>query len=197
MSRSIAQLLGLNLDRAVIPIGEDSDQLFVIENPGDVEIIQDGAVLADSNPLPNDEIIRTGDEWVTLIDDVELNAIVTGVHSEPYDVRGYSGCQVHIYVNSSGAPTDIRILPRFSPDYDGVMPPVDAIWSASEEGLWASLFWEDLDTADGEWKTYYLPCAGQDWVYFSARGAGTTAVNVFRVTVIVRKFRGPHGVAHA
>ena len=187
---------GVAVARAVVPRDEAGDELLTVENPGGVEIIQAGDILADSNPLPNDEIIRTGEEWVTLIDDVELN-VVTGIHSEPYDVRGYSGCQVHIYVNSSGTPTSIRILPRFSPEYDGVMLPSDAIWSASEEGLWASLAWEDTDTVDGEWKTYYLPCAGQDWVMFSARGVGTTAVNVFRVSVIIRKFRGAHGVAHA
>ena len=189
---------GVLVGRAVLPVDRSGDDLLVEGNPGHVEatILQGGEYLDASNPLPGDEIIRTGDEWVTLIDDVELNT-VTGVHSEPYDVREYSGCQVHIYVNSSGTPTHLRILPRFSPDYDGVMLPEAAIWSASEEGLWASLGWEDTDTVSGEWKTYYLPCAGQDWVMFSARGTGTTAVNVFRVTLRIRKFRGPHGVAHA
>ena len=194
--RSIAQLLGLKLDRATIPIDEGGSQLFATENPGDIEIIQDGRVLADSNPLPNEEIIRVGEEWLELIDGV-FNNIVASRHSEPYNVRGYSGVAVHIYIESTLAPTDIRVLPRFSPDYDGVMAPTDAIWSNFEEGLWASLFWEDTDNAGGEGRTYYLPCAGQDWLMIAVRAQGTTAVNMFNARVIVRKFRGPHGVAHA
>lgn len=194
------------LVRGTVNVDSAAEELFTEANPGQIAGEVTGRVISDTyiadepatddNPMPGEEIIRTGDEWVELINGV-FDDVVASRHSDPYDVRGYSGVAVHIFVDSTAAPTDIRVLPRFSPDYDGVMLPTDAIWSNFEEGLWASLFWEDADNAGGEWRTYYLPCAGQDWMMIAVRAAGTTAVNMFNARVIVRKFRGPHSAAHA
>ena len=42
--------------RAVLPTTEAGDQLFATDEPGAVEVIQDGAVLGDANPLPMETI---------------------------------------------------------------------------------------------------------------------------------------------
>ena len=167
-----------------------------IPNPLPVEIIIDGGRADDDRPVTTDEIIRTNDV-ITLIDDVRIDDAPTSFISKPFDVQEYSGAWLYISVDSTLAPTHLRILVQFSHDYDGEMGAGAATWWDFEEGFWASLGWEDTDTASGVWKTYYLPVAGQNFLRVQAVGTGTDANNYFDCTVRIRKFRGPHGVAHA
>jgi hypothetical protein len=134
-------------------------------------------------------LISTDDEWTLAIHTV-LSAAPTTTISPALDITSATGAWVCIFVDSTGAPTTVRILAQFS--HDG-----GVTWWDFEEGLWASLYWEDVDTASGIHKTYLLPCGGQDLVRFQAIGAGTTAGATFAVQVWVRAFRGAYGVAHA
>jgi hypothetical protein len=134
-------------------------------------------------------IISTADEWTYAIDTV-LSAAPTQYTSAAYDITSTTGAWVNIFIDSTGAPTNVRILAQFS--HDGGLH-----WYCFEEGLWASLFWEDTDTAAGIYKTYLLPCGGQDLVRFQAIGTGTGAGATFAVQVWFRAFRGAYGVAHA
>ena len=52
-------------------------------------------------------------------------------------------------VDSTGAPTDMRVRVQFSKD-EGLT------WGDFEEGLWASLYWEDADTATRIRKMFLL-----------------------------------------
>jgi hypothetical protein len=97
---------------------------------------------------------------------------------------------VLISIDSTLAPTDIRVLAQFSMD-------AGITWFDFEEGLWASLYWEDTDTASGINKCFLLPCGGMDEVRFVVTGTGTDATNYFDVTLRCRQFRGSFGVAHA
>ena len=199
------------LVRATVPTDSVGQDFLVAENPGSIEVIHGEAAVAllnpfpielvieeerldDDNPLPNDEIIRySGTE---LMMNVRIDDDPTTFASKPFSVEEWSGVKVYISVVSTLAPTHLRILAQFSPDYDGVDLPA-ATWWDFEEGLWASLGWEDTDTADIMFKNYYLPVAGESWVRFWAIGTGTGANDYFDVILRARKFRGPHGVAHA
>ena len=135
------------------------------------------------------ELISTADEWTLAIEDV-LDAARTQITSDAIDITSTTGAWVCIYIDSTGAPTNVRILAEFSHD-NGIT------WWCFEEGLWASLYWEDTDTAAGIQKTYLLPCGGQDTVRIRAIGTGTGAGATFDVRVWFRAFRGAYGVAHA
>jgi len=146
--------------------------------------------LADLNERPRTvEIISTADEWTTAID-VVLSDAPTVINSAPYDITSVTGAWVLIFIDSTAVPTNVRVLVQFSHD-------AGVTWWDYEEGLWASLFWEDTDTASGIRKTYLLPCGGHDTMRFRVVGTGTSAANRFDVRVLLRPFRGAYGVAHA
>jgi len=147
--------------------------------------------LADLNEVERTvEVISTGDEWIKAID-VLLDGTPTSRNSAAYDVTACTGAAVHIFIDSTGAPTDVRVLAQFTDDAAQVL------WHDFEEGLWASLFWEDTDTASGIRKTYTLPISGEDTLRFRVIGTGTGAQATFAVVVKFRAFRGAYAVAHA
>ena len=144
--------------------------------------------LADVNEVRRTVGLVSTTEWELVIND-ELTAARTQITSARIAIDSASGSWVNIFIDSTGAPTNVRILAQFS--HDGLA------WWDFEEGLWASLYWEDTDTAAGIHKTYLLPCGGQDWVRLRAIGTGTAAGATFAVQVWFRAFRGAYGVAHA
>ena len=148
----------------------------------------DGAPVDETNPVPVDEIVRAAAAWTELLNDTFDN-VTTTANSTEHDVSTESALWVHIFIDSTLAPTDIRVLPQFEDD--------GANWWDFEEGLWASLYWEDTDTAAGVYKAFLLPCGGQDNVRFNVVATGTDANNTFDCIIRVREFHGNFGVAHA
>lgn len=148
-----------------------------------------GAPVSDSNPLPVDCLMVNPGTWQTIIS-VRLDDDPTSYNSPTVDVSDWSALWVLIWIDSTLAPTNVRILPQFTPDSG-------ANWYDFEEGLWASLYWEDTDTASGIYKAFLLPCGGIDQMRIRAVGTGTDATNYFDVTVMVRGFRGNFGMGHA
>lgn len=134
------------------------------------------------------QLISTFDEWWTALD-VTLN-VVAAYNSPAYNITSATGAWVDIAIDSTGAPTNMRVLAQFS--RDGVTN-----WSDFLEGCWASLYWEDVDTATEKLESIILPCGGRDWVRFRTTGTGTTADATFAVKVIFRPFRGTYATAHA
>lgn len=146
--------------------------------------------LATNHPLVDtQEQVHTEDEWVTLIDDIRLDDDPTEYTSVSQDTDGLSALWVNIEVESTNAPTDVRLLAQFS--YN------DVAWGDFEEGLWASLYYEDQDTAAGISDYFLLPCGGIDHVRFRVTASGTDATNYFDVTVRVRGFWGNFETAHS
>lgn len=149
----------------------------------------DGVLIDADSPFPVDVIIVSESAWTELLD-VVLDDDPTSANSSSHDISEHSALWVHIFIDSTGQPTNVRILAQFSDD-NGVN------WHDFEEGLWASLYWEDTDTASGIRKAFLLPCGGQNLVRFRAIGTGTGANDTFAVRIRVRAFRGNFGVAHA
>jgi len=145
---------------------------------------------SNANPVPGDIITMPAAAWTTLINAIVLDDDPTEYNSALYDVAGESAVWVLIGIESAGAPTNIRILAQISHD-------AGTTWWDFEEGLWASLYWEDTDTAAGILKAFLLPVGGVDAVRIRAVATGTDGNNTFTVTVRVRSFRGNFGVAHA
>lgn len=133
--------------------------------------------------------ISAGD-WTTLVNAVRIDDDPTSFNSAAQDSTGMSGAWILISIDSTLAPTDLRILAQWSND-------AGTTWWDFEEGLWASLMWEDTDTAAGILKAFLLPLGGIDTYRIRVIGTGTNAGNFFDVTVLSRLFRGTFGVAHA
>ena len=128
--------------------------------------------------------------WTTLLDAVRLDDAPTFYNSAALDVTGYGMVALLVSIDSTLAPTDVRLLPQFSDDGG-------TTWWDFEEGLWASLYWEDTATATVIYKAFVLPVAGFDDVRIRAVATGTDANNYFDVTVKARPFTGAYMGAHA
>ena len=153
-------------------------------------IVQSSGVPAPGDSVPVDEVLRTEAAWTTLVDDIRIDDAPTSYDSAGMDITDYNAVWILIDIDSTLAPTTLRVLAQYT--HDG-----GTTWWDFEEGLWASLFWEDTDTAAGINKAYLLPCGGIDEIRIRLVGAGTDATNYFDVTVLARSFRGNFGVAHA
>ena len=169
---------------------EDGTHALVVwtgETAANLQI--DNLPVSPTNPVPVEEITRTEAAWTTLMNAQEFNAVVTAFNSDALDIMNESAMWVLIEIVSVGAPTDVRVLPQTSMD--------GAVWWDFEEGLWASLFWEDTDTAAGIHKLFLLPFGGLDLLRFAVIATGTGAGVTFTVTIHARAFHGNFGVAHA
>lgn len=134
-------------------------------------------------------VVQADAAWTELIDE-RIDDAPTSICSNAMDVTHESGVWVWIEIDSTLAPTLLRFQAQYS--YDG-----GTSWADYEEGLWASLCWEDLDTADGVEKIYRLDCGGVDTIRICAIGTGTDATNYFDVVVRARGFHGPTSAGHA
>ena len=150
----------------------------------------DDTDVSDANAVPTDEWVETEAAWATLINAIRLDDDPTSYSSAAQDSDGYAGAWVLIDIDSTLAPTDIRILAQWS--HDG-----GTTWWDFVEGLWASLYWEDTATAAGILQAFNLPLGGIDTWRIRAIGTGTDANNYFDVTVLARCYRGSVGIAHA
>ena len=149
-----------------------------------------GATVGADFGLDTDTLMLPAAAWTTLIDDVRIDDDPTFFNSDPLDVSVYNACWILIDIDSTLAPTHLRVLAQFSDD-------AGTTWWDFEEGLWASLGWEDTDTASGINKAFMLPCGGIDDIRIRVVGTGTDATNFFDVSVLARPFRGNFAAAHA
>lgn len=120
--------------------------------------------------------------WTTLIDNVTFDDDPKEMVSALMDVAGSRGVWVLLEVDSVGAPTDVRFLPQFSNDGG------TTFWDY-EEGIWASMYFEDLDAASGLKKAYHLPLGGVDSWRVRVVCTGTDETRKFVVTVRARAYR--------
>jgi len=134
--------------------------------------------------------IYTEAAWTTIIDDVRIDDAPTFYNSAMQSTPGYAGAWILIDIDSTLAPTNLRVLAQWTNDGG-------TTWWDFEEGLWASLYWEDTDTAAGVNKAFNLPLGGIDDWRIRVVGTGTDAGNYFDVTVIRRCYTAAVGMAHA
>lgn len=137
-------------------------------------------------PVMNQVMVR--DSGYLLIDNVRFNGSPAIRNTAPFDMSAWAGAWVKIDINSNNTPTDIRFLPQVS---------LNGAWCDFEEGLWASLYWEDQDTADGVTKSFNLPVGGVDALRFVVTATGVDSDDYFDVSLWVRPYLPAVGMAHA
>lgn len=149
-----------------------------------------GATVGADLGLDTDTLMLTAAAWTTLFNAQRIDDDPTAANSPQFDVTGYNAVWILIDIDSTLAPTHLRVLAQFSDD-------AGTTWWDFEEGLWASLGWEDTDTASGINKAFLLPCGGIDLMRIRIIGTGTDGTNFFDVTILARSFRGNFAAAHA
>jgi hypothetical protein len=132
--------------------------------------------------VTTDSPVVAQSSWATLINGTVFDDDPTEENSSAVDVSGYRGMWLELNIDSTLAPTDITFLPQFTDD-DGTT------WWDYQEGIWASMVFEDTQTASGIKKVFHLPLAGIDSMRIRVVATGTDGSNFFTVTVKGRAYR--------
>lgn len=129
-----------------------------------------------------DKTVKSEAAWTTMIDGTVFDAAPTSENSANMSVTEFAGAWVLLDIDSTLAPTDITFTPQFSDDSG-------TTYYDFQEGIWASMVFEDTQTASGIKKAFHLPLAGIDDWRISVVTTGTDATNKFTVTVKARAYR--------
>lgn len=113
----------------------------------------------------------------TLITARVFNNVLTALNSAALDTYSRRRFLLFLDIDSANAPTTIQFIVQFSDDGGND-------WFDYKQGLFASLFYEDTDTASGIQECFSGECAGRLF-RLRAVAVGTTAPNTFTVTARV------------
>jgi hypothetical protein len=133
----------------------------------------------DPGPEPVAESMVRCKEQVRLFDKVAV------VSTNPYDSKAlatgpYRKFGLFVYIDSTGAPTDIRITVEF-------LDKITGRWHTYKQGLFASLYYEDTDTASGLAECFQGECLGRD-MRVKLTGTACTTAAYFNVDVSVELY---------
>jgi hypothetical protein len=120
--------------------------------------------------------IRSG-AITTLIDNITLDDDPTSYNSDALDCSGFRHFLLYLKVDSTAAPTTVQFLVQFSDDGG-------TTWWTYKLGPFASLYYEDADTATAVNECFSGDCAGR-LMRIRAVGTGTDGSNKFTITAKV------------
>ena len=119
--------------------------------------------------------------WTVMLNAVRLDDAPTSANSALVDVSGKNKALVELFIDSTLAPTTVTFTPQFTTDGGNT-------YSNYLVGIWASMVFEDTQTAAGLRQTFILDVAGIDQWRMNVVAAGTDATKFFDVTVKTRAF---------
>jgi len=97
--------------------------------------------------------------------------------SKPIQTSPYRKFHLYLDIDSTSTPTDLRVKVQFR-------NPNDEKWYTYKQGPFASLYWEDQDTASGIQESFSGDCAGRE-MRLTLTGSGTTSSAYFDVSAYV------------
>lgn len=154
----------------MLVVRHDSEGALV-DADGDYAALQ---VDADGFLRVSSQKARRSSAITTLINNVTFNNTTTSYNSSGVDTADFKRFLLFLNVKSAGTPTYIQFIVQFSDDGG-------TTWYDYKQGLFASLFYEDQDTAGGISECFSGECAGRDF-RLRAVATGTTASDTFTVT---------------
>lgn len=113
----------------------------------------------------------------TLVNAQVFDNVQTAYNSAAVATDPWRHFLLFLDVDSTATPTDIQFIVQFSDDNG-------TTWYSYKQGLFASLFYEDQDTASGIFECFSGEVAGRD-MRLRVVATGTTAANKFTVTAKV------------
>ena len=117
------------------------------------------------------------EEQLRLINQLLLNAVVTSHNSDGILCGAFRKFALHVRVKSDGTPTTVQFIVQFLNEVDG-------LWSTYKQGLFASLFYEDADTATEVQECFTGDVSGRQ-MRVRVVGVGTDAANTFTVSAVL------------
>lgn len=121
--------------------------------------------------------VKRSSAITTLVSAQVFDDVQTAYNSAAVDCSAFRHFLLFLDVDSTVTPTDIQFIVQFSDD-DGTT------WYSYKQNLFASLFYEDQDTASGIKECFSGEVAGRD-MRLRVVATGTTSANKFTVTAKV------------
>ena len=109
----------------------------------------------DQSPVEYDGILPRTKDVLLLLDKAVVNDDDAPVISDAIQVGAYRHFLLFIEVTSTGTPTTIRYEVQFLNVPTGK-------WHTYKQGLFAALYYEDTDTADGVCECFHGDCVGRE-----------------------------------
>lgn len=119
----------------------------------------------------NAGLVRSEDV-VQLFDQKAIND-TTEQLSDGLPCREFREFLLYLGIDSTGAPTTLQVKIQFLDPWSGK-------WHTYKQGLFASLFYEDTDTANGIYECFSGECAGRE-MRVTLTGVGTSGSAYFTV----------------
>lgn len=107
----------------------------------------------NSKPVLQEEVLYRPMEPVQLFDNKVINS-TTPQLSDPVDCHPYRHFGLFVYIDSTSSPDLLHIEVEFLDRWTGK-------WYTYKQGLFASLYYEDTDTASGIYELFQGMCAGR------------------------------------
>lgn len=128
----------------------------------------------DATPTVQEQsLIRTKD-LIELLNMKRVNSTTT-VYSGEVQCTPFRKFGLYVYIKSTSTPTTIRLRVEFLDAYSGR-------WHTYKQGLFASLFWEDTETASGIAECFKGDVLGRA-MRIAIDTVGTTSTKYFDVTL--------------
>lgn len=136
-----------------------------------------GTRQGDHVPELKDGSLYRSKDVIMLLDQVVFNNLVSSEVSDGVPCQGFRHFGLFLRIKSSGAPTDVRFIIEF---YDQWAKK----WYVYKQGLFASLYYEDADTATEVDECFSGDCAGRQ-MRVRVVATGTTSTLTFTVSAAV------------
>ena len=130
----------------------------------------------DQRPFLYDGILFRSTDVVQLFDG-ELVQDTRNHVSDAVECGAFRHFNLNLNIDSTSTPTDLRIQVQFLDTQSGK-------WHTYKQGLFASLYYEDTDTASGILEMFSGECAGRA-MRIVLTGTGTTSSAYFTVSASV------------
>lgn len=128
----------------------------------------------DSTPKLQDEVLYRPGEPIQLFDNEAVNNTTPRL-SQEIACGAYRHFGLFVYIDSTSTPTTLHIEVEFLDRWTGK-------WHSYKQGLFASLYYEDGDTASGIYECFQGMCLGRA-MRVKLTGAGTSGSAYFTTSI--------------
>jgi hypothetical protein len=124
------------------------------------------------------KVVRTKD--IIQLFDKHLVQDTNNHDSDMVECGAFRKFGLHLFIDSTGAPTTIRFIVQFLNRWDGR-------WYSYKQGPFAALYYEDTDTASGVVECFQGEVLGRA-IRVRAVGVGTTSAAYFAISASVELY---------
>lgn len=130
----------------------------------------------DATPLLQEEVLYRPKEPIQLFDSKVINS-TTAQESDSIECAPFRKFGLFVYVDFTGTADTItlHIEVEFLDRWTGR-------WYTHKQGLFASLYYEEVDTVSGIWESFQGDCLGRA-MRVKLTGAGVSSSNYFTVSI--------------